>query len=592
MNNTDRFTYEEPVVLEKIGRIAAKIAYYNFEWRLTTLVIFNSVNSVFALESFFNAYNKALVVTYGRFVLHQQTFFPQFVIFGHSSLEIINTIKWIDKSRYDNAGKFIIICVDLEYKNCDENRVFFTLAKVKIIKVVYLRVTKDSKYLSFSYDFILPDNCYNSKPELINFDTKCPNDDCFKMLFQNRLKNFYKCPLIVSTFEQPPFMYLNNETKQPTGSDGDIIRLVAEALNATMEIKIPSAGGTWGNYENNNWTGSLGDVFNDRVHVSVCSLPISEDKYGNFQISYIYNSMDIVWTAEIPPIKPSWTKLLSSLDITLRIAVFLMFIAIAFINTILKSNHWRKFVKVFTIKSFRSNLLINSWALFLGIPIVRMPNKRALKLIVFSWIWFSFIIKIAYQAALISSLKNKQFGDNFPDFESVIKTKRPYGGLPTLRQYYEEDPYVYDNWIVLDFDESYEILEQICDVSTNFVLAFNKEIIMEHLFKYNGTKRLQILPYKIVNSPTVMYFKKYSVFEAPVSTVLSRMVESGLTQFWRNRYLTYVNFFFRRIEDHEEEPFTFDNFKACLALLVFGWILSIIFFVLEVFCGRYEKRLK
>lgn len=588
-NYTENFLTMEPEALEKVGRIAAKIAFYNFDWRYITLVMFNSIQYVVALESFLSNYNQSMVLKYGKFIPRYRYNVPQYVIFGKDTAVLIDLIKWLDNSNYDNSGKYIIICTSPENEDCDESSIFIALSKVWIINVVYLRASS-TEFLAFSYEIVLPDVCVNSEPHTLNVTDRCDSDDCIKDLYPEKLNNFFKCSLIVSTFEQPPFMFLDNATLIPSGGDGDIVKLVANVLNATLDIKTPIEGNDAGVYENNNWTGSLGDVFNSRVHVSVCSVPITVDIYGNFQISFIYNSMDIVWTAQLPRIKPAWQKLLRPYKTDLRIALFFVFVGVVLVNAFIRTSTWNNISRVVKISPIRSNLLFYSYALFLAVPILKMPKKPPLLLIVYTWIWFCFVVKSAYTAVLIRSLKNEIYEEFFTDFASVFKAKLPYGGMRTFREYYIDEPEIYDKWIPLDYDDATGTLERISNESTDFVLAINKEIVTEHLIEYNGRRQLQILPEKIVNSPTVMYFKKHSVITNPVSKVLSICVEAGLTQQTYARYLRHKKFLFKRMSSSQRKPLTFDNFRACLFLLIFGWGLSVIFFATEAYCGRIDAK--
>ncbi|XP_045780826.1 uncharacterized protein LOC123877935 [Maniola jurtina] len=580
MNNyTDNFLTPESEVLQKIGRITAKIAYYNFDWRYITLVMFNSLQYLVAMESFLSNYKQSVVLKFGKFIPTRRYNVPQYIIFGKDTAALIDIVKWLDKSKYDNSGKYIIICTSPDSEDCGESLIFKALSKLLIINVVYLRAHTIDEFMAFSYEIVLPEKCINSEAYTLNITDECASDDCFKELYPEKLKNFFGCPLIVSTFEQPPFMYLNNDTMEPSGGDGDVIKLVAKVLNATLEIKTPIEGNDAGAYEHDNWTGSLGDVFNDRVHVSICSLPVTANMYGNFTISFIYNSMDIVWTAQLPAIKPAWQKLLIPFETNLRIALFFIFVGVVILNAFTKSSTWRKIRQVVKISPIRYNLLFYSWALFLAIPILRVPKKRPLLLIVYTWIWFCFIVRNAYQSVLIRSLKNENYENFLSDFESVLKSKKPYGGLATFREYYKDEPVIYKNWILLDYDEATDKLDRISGESTDFVLAINKEIVVENLIAHNGLRQLQILPEKIVNSPTVMYFKKHSVLTQTVDHVLSISVEAGLTQFTYSRYVKHKKLLFKRQVKNKRKSLTFNNFKACMFLMGFGWGLSIIFFV-------------
>ncbi|XP_047022403.1 uncharacterized protein LOC124631827 [Helicoverpa zea] len=589
VNHTlEHFVTEDPA--SELGILAAKVAYYNFEWRFLTIVMYNTVQAI-GLNTFLMHYEKSVIVKLGRFLPARRSAVPQMIIFGEDASEISSTIRWTVRAKYDSNGKFIIICAHLE-QECDELKIFQTLQSLYMFNAVVLKTSNKTKEsLAYSYDFLSEGKCKNSIPYKVNLTTDCFNDNCFKNLYPERLSNFRKCPLIMSTVEQPPFMYLHNLTSKPTGIDGDIMELVADMLNATLHLKPPYDGADSGHFANNNWTGSLGDIYNNHSHASVCSAPITSGKYGNFQISFTYYSMDIVWATRLPAQQAPWQKLLHPLNIYIRIILLLMFICIIFMNTFCKTNAFKVISKIrdfFKIAPPKYSLLFYSWVVFLGVPILRTPERRSFVVTVYTWIWFCFIMRSAYQAALMNSLKNPAYLDNLKTFQEVLKENYPFGGLDSLKEYYIDDRAIYDKWKVVELKNLDKTLDDILEGSTDFVLASNKEFIKHHIMKYNGTKQLQIIPQKIVNSPTVVYFKKFSPLVPPMNFALRIAFEAGFIQRTYVRYLDHDKKLLQRLRSKQAEPLSMEHFAGCFVLLVLGWFVSLTYFAVEYICGNLD----
>lgn len=576
---------EEPE--SELGLLAAKIAFYNFEWRFLTVVMFNTLQAI-GLKTFLMHYQQSVVVKLGRFLPARRSDVPQVVIFGEDSSEISSTLRWTVRSKYNSNGKFIIVCAFLE-QDCDEQKIFQTLQSLFILNVVLLKTSlKTNESLAYSYNLVSHGICKNNVPYQLNLSTTCENDECFKELYPEKLMNFHGCRLVMSTIEQPPFMYLHNFTRSPSGIDGDIMKLAADMLNATLVLMTPADGGDAGSFIKNNWTGSLGDIYNGRRHASVCSTPLTTNKNGNFQISFTYYSMDIVWAARLPTQKASWEKLLSPLNISLRIILLLFFIGIVFMNTICTSTIWRQIRRTFEIEPPKYSFLFFSWVLFLGLPILREPERKSFLVTVYTWVWFCFIIRSAYQAALINSLKNPAYLDKFQTFQEVLNNDYPYGGPATLKEYYTDDRFIYDHWKVVDQTRFYETLDDIMDGTTDFVLASNKEAVKHHVMRYNGTKQLQIIPEKIVNSPTVVYYKKFSPLTGPLNTVLRTALEAGFINRIHYKYLDHDRKLFRRVISRKPEPLRMNHFTGSFVLLIIGWIVSATYFAVEYVCGNLK----
>lgn len=582
--------FADSEVIVKLGMLAANIAYYNFEWRCVTVVMYNTMIHI-GVESFLKTYNQTVTLKFGKWLPRHGIHVPQFVIFGQDTSDLSETLQWLVESKYDNTAYYIIICSN--QNKCDENEMFQTIASFYMVNVMFLKTPSNgTDPLLFSYYPILPGKCNNNKPLQFNMPT-CTHGLCFKQLYPEKLKNFHKCPIVISTLEQPPFMYLTNGvngTLEPSGADGDVIKVLSEILNGTLVVRTPD-GDEWGHFENNNWTGSFGDIFNKRAHASLCSTPLTPQLYGNFQISYTYNSIDMVWAARLPSPKPTYEKLLYPLKLQTRIALFALFVVVAIVHAIMRTKVWKDFRAVLNIGPTKVSVFFYSWFLFLGMPLSKLPTRGTLRTIIITWIWFSHVIRTAYQAALVSSLKLHFHEDYFENFNDVLKNKYPYGGLASLREYYYGDDGIFANWVYVRFSDASDVLDSLLNGSSNFVIALNKDYIIQYLMQYNGTRRVQIIPEKIVNFPAVLYFKKFSPVRAPISHVLSVMVEGGLIDMFYSRYLERGTYLFQSEATQTYKPLNISNVSSSLVILFVGWFLSMIYFFVEVLANTFEKKI-
>ncbi|XP_026322182.1 uncharacterized protein LOC113231861 [Hyposmocoma kahamanoa] len=571
--------------------MAAKIAQYNYEWRFDTIVLFNLLSS-FHLKTFLTEYNKSVIIRKNKYLpppCYRNSQVPQFVIYGDDIGELTDFLQFLVDNKYDCSAKYILVCTSPDLEDCDENQLFETLARLFISNVIYLKLRDGNDPAAYTYYPFLPDKCWHHEPVSLTVQFGCPYDQCYKSQFPEKFYNLYKCKFIVSTMEQAPFMIFTNKsdgTREISGSDGNILRLVVSMLNATLVILTPAEGNDWGRFENKTWTGSLGHVFNNKAHASMCSSPLTSSKYSDFRISFCYDSLDLVWIAAISKLRPSWEKLLRPLDVYIRIALFFMFIGIVVLNTFIRSKIWNMLRKVFEVAPLKSNLLFYSWTLFLGMPVTRVPTRVAFRTLFCTWIWFCVIFRSVYQGVLIGSLKVRVTEDNLKNFQDVLKNDYPFGGLPSLREYYTDDPKVYDHWKPLMYDKAREQLHRITDGSSDFVLALSREYAIEYLLQYNGRKQAQIIPEKIANIPIVMFFKKNSNFAYSVSRLLTVIMEGGFSQQLYKRYVKHA-----RILTHQEQsripvPLRLQHFTGSFAVLFFGWIMASIFFLVEYVCGR------
>lgn len=575
----------------KLSIMAAKIANYNYEWRFDTVVLFHLLSS-FHVKEFLTEYDKSVIVRRSKYLpppRYRSTQVPQFVIYGEDIGELMDFLQFLMDKAYDCSAKYILICTSPDLEECDENLLFEMLARLFISNVVFLKLHNGNVPMAYTYYPFLPGKCWHHEPVTLAVQFECPYDQCYKSQFPQKFNNLYKCKFIVSTMEQAPFMIFKNNsdgTREITGSDGDILRLVVSMLNATLVVLTPVEGKDWGRFENNTWTGSLGQVFKNKAHASMCSAPLTSIKYDNFRISSCYDSLDLVWIAAMPKLRPSWENLLRPLDFYIRITLVFLFMGIVLLNTFIRTKLWNILRKVFKIAPLKSNLLFYSWILFLGMPVTRVPTRVAFRTLLCTWIWFCVIVRNVYQGALIGSLKLRVAENNIKNLQEVLKNGYPYGGLPSLREYYVDNPKVYNRWTPLMYDKAREKMLRVTDGSSDFVIALSREYVIEHLLHYNGRRQVQIIPEKIANIPVVMFFKKDSHFEYPVSRYITVVVEGGFSQQLYDRYVKHARILTKQEQSRVPQPLRLRHFTGSFIILFFGWIMASLFFLVEYACGR------
>lgn len=586
LNTSTSLFFENAVINKKSAELAAKIAYYNFEWRYVTIVFYYNLN-FFGGYNFLKNYQKSVAIKYGSVLRIINPLIPQYVVFGTDTLNILYIIRSLIKTKnIYNIGKFIIVC--MSENDCDQNIIFKSCFNYKIVNVILIRPTSDSLEPSaYTYYPIVPGKCANHDPIKLNVSLNCLNDLCFKELYPLKYNNLYGCEIIISTFEQHPYMYINKESNEVSGNDGDILMLLLRTLNAKHYIVDNSDGS--GHFQNNSWTGSMGDIFYDKANFSMTSASLTYTKYGNFQISVPYNSMDAIWVTSMSEPSPSWEKLIHPFKLYVRFILLLIFISIIIINIFIKTKKLENIRKILKIKPPKSNLIFYSWLIFLGVPILRMPSKSVILIVVYLWIWSCLIIRSVYQAALISSLKMKIYEENFQTFDEVLEAEYPFGGPTNLKEYFKEQPKIFNKWKDIKSDHIVKVLDNLADKSLTFVMAINKNVVLDYLLNQNNTKQLHIIPGNILSSPSVLYFKKFSPLTTSINRILSAIVEGGFTQTSAFNLKRDRKLILNLISD-TPDSLKLTHFAGPILILIVGWIICIVLFFIEILIIHYRGK--
>ncbi|XP_047984181.1 uncharacterized protein LOC125224772 [Leguminivora glycinivorella] len=554
---------------------AAKVALNNFEWRYVTMVYHNT-SILLGLTAFMQIYRKSVVVGKGTFLHGEETSadrIRQFVLFGTDLVDLTNILDWMRLREFDNTGKFIVIC-----HNCDKRQAIGIFWNHKILNVVLINDSSGTSSIGgFTYSVYDDENCLISPPEPLQ--NSCIHNSC--KVYPLKLRNFHKCQLIVSTFEQVPFMSL--KTGIPKGADGDLLLIIAESLNATLKVMTPHRGAGWGQLDKDgNWLGSLADVYYDLANLSMTSAAITLSRFKAFHMSTDYRSINMAWVTHPAIPLPGWQKLLRPFQLKARITLAVTFLLIILVGAFVKSSLWEKLSKRFTSARPQTCVLFYSWTIFMGMPATSIPSKPVFLTIFLLWIFYCFMIRTFYQTSLIHAMKDNSNYPEFENLEDILNSGYPLGGVPALKDYYLDNPEVYNSWKPIN---STEINNTMVSLSKGmkYVLAMNKVTAQSFILKHYG--EVHIVSQIIATSPTVLFFKKFSPMAESLNLVLARLVEAGFTE---KLYKNHASVHAVKKGD-SAAAMNIEQYMGCYVVLAAGWIVSLLVFICEVYC--YKCRL-
>ncbi|VDI39698.1 Hypothetical predicted protein [Mytilus galloprovincialis] len=138
-----------------------------------------------------------------------------------------------------------------------------------------------------------------------------------KEIFPNVRFGYNQRKLLVSTLPWPPFVILDNKTKQYSGITIELLKQLSYNLNFTYEI-IPPPDGKWGvGSDNNSWNGMIGQL--QRREIDMIAAPLGVQSHRetvmDFTHPYYYefsailmkkpNQNDTRWATLLDPFSPT-----------------------------------------------------------------------------------------------------------------------------------------------------------------------------------------------------------------------------------------------------------------------------------------------
>lgn len=571
--------HESCDVVKSLSLTATKIAIQNFEWRYVTLVFFNSTVWC-GVEIFLQSYGKSAIVGNGSFYPKFVHTTRQYVLFGITLDDVEYVLKWMRNHEFDNTGKYIIVCQSQNSSDCDETKATTTFWEHKVTNVVFLK-NVGVEVTGYTYFPLNDSECRTDIPVKFKSLDACVDGhhtSCID-LFEMKLTNFHMCPLVASTFIQPPYMKISDGV--PRGADGSLLAILAEGLNANLTVMTPRIGNGWGKLdEDGSWSGSLADVYYDYANFSMTSCALTLARFSYFQLSVSYNRGGVIWVTHPAKMMPSSLKLMHPFQLNTQLAVAMCFVLVCICALIRRSRFWNTHAHVIEGDRPQTSIVFYSWMVCMGLPSTRLPTKPAYLVMLLLWMWFCVFLRTFYQVTLITVLKTNYHFSEFKTIDDAVEAQYPFGGGAALKDYYIDYPTIYDNWIDVKTNDIIPTLREVSE-GLEFVLAMSFEtartIISEERM------HVQIIPEKIVTSPTVILFKKFSPIAKSVNEVLVKLIESGFSHKFKQDYAKSPAAY-KPVENMK--PITMEHYTGCYMLLLTGWIISFLFFLGEIVYPR------
>ncbi|XP_047536562.1 glutamate receptor ionotropic, NMDA 3A-like [Vanessa atalanta] len=570
---------DENIKHNDVIKSAVEIANKNFEYRISTVIISHDVE-----ESILNQFIKFYR---GTVTLERNDKVPtkQVVILIESYLSLI---RILGKLKPDLKGKTMLhsdayyIIVVLSYPH-RLRRIYSLLWGYYATNVVTVVTNKDKRIALFTYyPYKNHLNCQNLEPTLIGFwgDGEVMEKD----LFPDKMINMNGCPLYISTNK---LYHPATEQKIPLEIiKRAIIRYLRDIMNFTPILSsrdflsIDSDGAK-------NWSETLDDILTGSANISTCSIAPGMDRVGILDYSVPYFRISLAWLA--PPLAPGpiWWRLFSPLNGYLWLILLLV---ILFVKSIPFTLNFKR-IKMFCFKNFKHadklhGVVIRIWAVLMGQPI-RVEPKRFRDFYILSlWIWFTFVVRSAYQSVLIGALKSDVIVGNFIDLKDACNNGYKFGGRAGVLAHFEHDTFIRENFEVVPEREFENVFQEVLGGKKKFIIALSLEYVKAYCMSQgiNENECGYILPDSIMKIPLVIWMGKNSAFMRPLSLWLIRLLESGLLEKDTVKMSSKTTM-------KVLEPSALNNKQvfSCILCLLLGYLVSGIVFIFEIIKFKSDK---
>jgi hypothetical protein len=250
-----------------------------------------------------------------------------------------------------------------------------------------------------------------------------------------------------------------------------------------------------------------------------------------------------------------------------------------------------------------SRCSLNTYAVFLGVPVPDLPRTSPTRLCFILFVWYSFAVCILFQAFFTSILVDPGFVDQIRSFEELISSGIEYGYSKDMHEYYyPTDLHLYGADEVMKHGQDCSDYKQCLSrvINKGDFATLRSEMFAEYLVKTTMPRRINPLcsldsTFKIYM--LTIYLPKESFLLDFMDRIISRIIESGIADKKVNdfkhmwRYQTAPDADNDNAEDADESYFVFttNHLTIAFCVLIFGYGSSFLMFLGELLSRKIMK---
>jgi hypothetical protein len=341
--------------------------------------------------------------------------------------------------------------------------------------------------------------------------------------------DLHGCILRTSAIKFHPYIICDDDGSVQGGLDVQMLRIVAERLNASVHFRIPEGNDRKGQLlANGSWTGLKAELMYDRADIVIGCFLLNYDDHVVFDITNVYHTDGFTWVvARATPYPrwlsmgrvftpPSWLLLITS--------VFLMGI---FMKCFGRTRYFDSHEDWDTVK-----FVLTAWAAFLGVGVPEMPSANTLRVLFLSWMVHSLATNTVFQAFFTSYEVDPGLRHQIDTVEEMLHAPIIYAISPALKCFFADEMLARLNPMILC--EPVSCLEQVATVYNTSLfmgrvpLAYNREGFL----KKEDRHEVHAFREDSFQLHAVMMMQKGSPLLSRVNGILTRIVQAGLSDYW------------------------------------------------------------
>ena len=427
-------------------------------------------------------------------------------------------------------------------------------------------------------------------------------------LFPPKIPNDLQgCPLIVSTFESPPFIMKRSTSKVDTksiiyekGLEIQIVSEFAKTTNSSITYRVPPPDcAKWGwDVGNGTWNGVTGEIARSFSDIGIADLTYRCHLVKEIECLKPYFIDKFRWYVPCATSYPRWMSLTRVFSLSLWLAVVTAYVVV---STVM----WKvvKITSIISTKAARNHAytslpkcLLNFWAIILEESASNHPpDVAAVRAVFFGWVLYCWAVNTVYQAHLTSFLIDPGLQHQLSSEDEILTSGIEYSTVSSLVVLYSDlkgTRYRHINNTV-DVDLA---LGRIAEGTLAF-LYYKFPVEYNIALKYkdaNGVPSICKIKDDFVTYISTIFVPKGFPLTPKYNRVLLALMQAGIVNWWWEQLKYTASLEGARkfgSPPGEYIVLTLKHLQSAFYFLLMGYAISLLLFLIELSC-RHHKRFK
>jgi hypothetical protein len=415
--------------------------------------------------------------------------------------------------------------------------------------------------------------------------------------------SFNGCPMKAVVRDGYGFIetyYLNENVSSENdikGLEMNLLKIILKQMNMTF-VHVPTPEGF--ELEDALINNLVSAMVARKAYIALGGVKIKITYYTSFDFTNSYFTTRFRWYVPCPDKYPRWSSMFRILSTELWIVLTVSIGFAAFSTTLFgkycRTSEWQGY------KTLTSSLT-NVWAVILGVSVSTMPRTPSLRSLFLAWVCFSVAFSTVFQAFLTTYLIDSGYKTPIHNMDELFASGIKLGYFPEfiylleigeetevlkMHKYHTTCP---ADWVCVDWAKYHKNVSVIIpDTTADFNYALGNTV------GDNSKPLLCKLEDGVVFSAslTMLMFHGDPLMRR-VNDIIDRVVEAGIYNYWISIEINLSKVLFSKIALvrplDDFYSFNLYHLQTVFYLLLMGWCLSALCYILEVLYNRVLSKI-